>query len=142
MQEKIKKLYDKNQKDAYNNLLELEALTTESDELYIYFDELLEMLNNEKTSVRVRAFRLICSLAKWDKENKIERNIDYILKELDESTSTSVRQCLNKLNLILIYKPELSYIVEKKLKNLELSKYNESMQSLIKRDIASILENI
>lgn len=142
MQGKIKKLYDKNQKDAYNNLLELEALTTESDELYIYFDELLEMLNNEKTFVRVRAFRFICSLAKWDKENKIEGNIDFILKELDESTSTSVRQCLNKLNLILIYKPELSYIVEKKLKNLELSKYNESMQSLIKRDIASILENI
>lgn len=123
-------------------MLELEVLTTESDELYICFDELLEMLNNEKTSVRVRAFRLICSLAKWDKENKIEGNIDYILKELDESASTSVRQCLNKLNLILIYKPELSYIVEKKLKNLELSKYNESMQSLIKRDIASILENI
>ena len=48
MQEKIKKLYDKDQKDAYNNLLELKVLTTESDELYIYFDELLEMLNNEK----------------------------------------------------------------------------------------------
>ena len=142
MQEKIKKLYDKDQKDAYNNLLELEVLTTESDELYIYFDELIEMLNNEKTSVRVRAFRLICSLAKWDKENKIEGNIDYILKELDESTSTSVRQCLNKLNLILIYKSQLSYIEEKKLKNLELSKYNENMKSLIKRDIASILENI
>ena len=142
MQEKIKKLYDKNQKDAYNNLLELEALTTESDELYIYSDELLEMLNNEKTFVRVRAFRLICSLAKWDKENKIEGNIDYILKELDESTSTSVRQCLNKLNLILIYKSQLSYIVEKKLKTLELSKYKESIQSLIKRDISSILENI
>ena len=29
MQEKIKKLYDKDQKDAYNNLLELEVLTTE-----------------------------------------------------------------------------------------------------------------
>ena len=85
---------------------------------------------------------MICSLAKWDKENKIEGNIDYILKELDESTSTSVRQCLNKLNLILIYKSQLSYIVEKKLKTLELSKYKESIQSLIKRDIASILENI
>lgn len=142
MKEKIKKLYGKDEKIAYNNLLELEIEVTESDELYNYFDELLEMLKNEKTHVRVRAFRLICSLAKWDKENKIDRNIDFILKELDDNTSTSVRQCLNKLNLILIYKPELSYKIENKLMKLELSKYKESMQSLIKRDIESILKNI
>lgn len=100
------------------------------------------MLNNEKTFVRVRAFRLICSLAKWDKENKRERNIDFILKEFDDNTSTSVRQCLNKLNLILIYKPQLSYKVENKLTKLELSKYKESMQPLIKKDIDLLLENI
>lgn len=100
------------------------------------------MLKNEKSFVRVRAFRLICALAKWDIENKIEDNIDLILNELDDDTSTSVRQCLDKLNLLLIYKPELSNQVEKKLKQLNISKYKESMQSLMKRDIESILKNI
>ena len=100
------------------------------------------MLKNEKSFVRVREFRLICALAKWDIENKIEDNIDLILNELDDDTSTSVRQCLDKLNLLLIYKPELSNQVEKKLKQLNISKYKESMQSLIKRDIESILKNI
>ena len=63
------------------------------------------MLKNEKSFVRVRAFRLICAFAKWDIENKIEDNIDLILNELDDDTSTSVRQCLDKLN-ILTKKPQ------------------------------------
>jgi hypothetical protein len=142
MKDKILKLYDKDNKVAYNNLLDLELETTGSNEIYNYFDELLGMLKNEKSFVRVRAFRLICALAKWDIENKIEDNIDLILNELDDDTSTSVRQCLDKLNLLLIYKPELSNQVEKKLKQLNISKYKESMQSLIKRDIESILKNI
>ena len=141
MKDKILKLYDKDNKVAYNNLLDLELETTGSNEIYNYFDELLGMLKNEKSFVRVRAFRLICALAKWDIENKIEDNIDLILNELDDDTSTSVRQCLDKLNILLLYKPELSNQVEKKLKQLNISKYKESMQSLIKRDIESILKN-
>ena len=142
MKEKIKMLYKKDDKVAYENLLELENEVTESNELYNYFDDLVSMLKNNNTFVRVRAFRLICTLAKWDYDNKINNNIDLILSELDDETSTSVRQCLNKLNLILLYKPELSEKVVIKLEQLDLSKYKESMQSLIKRDIDLILKNI
>ena len=60
------------------------------------------MLKNEKSFVRVRAFRLICALAKWDIENKIEDNIDLILNELDDDTSTSVRQCLDNKYFTII----------------------------------------
>ena len=86
MKEKIKMLYDKDDKVAYKVLLELENEVTESNELYNYFDELLNMLKHEKTFVRVRAFRLICALSKWDNENKIEINVydnqyDYLLEE-------------------------------------------------------------
>ena len=140
MNNKIEKLYSKDDKAAYNVLLELEAMAAESNELYDYFNEFLNMLNDERTFVRVRAFRLICALAKWDKDNKINKNIDSILLELDDDTSTSVRQCLNKLKLFLIYKPELSKKIKEKLNHLNLSKYKESMQSLIKKDIVSLLK--
>lgn len=142
MKEKISKLYSKDDKETYKLLLDLELISSESDELYPYFDEFLEMLNSERSFVRVRGFRLICSLAKWDKDNKINKNIDSILDELDDSISTSVRQCLGKLNLILLYKNELSLKVESKLKHLNISSYKETMQSLIKRDIANILKGI
>lgn len=142
MKEKIKNLYNEDNNSAYKTLLELETITTESNELYDYFNEFLKMLNNEKTFIRVRGFRLICSLAKWDNENKINKNIDIILKELEDEKGTSVRQCLEKLNLILMHKIELTDIIENKVRNLELSKYKESMQFLIKKDIDYILKHL
>lgn len=66
MKEKIQNLYNKDNNSAYKTLLELEIITTESNELYSYFDDLLEMLNNFNTFIRVRGFRLICSLEKKD----------------------------------------------------------------------------
>lgn len=142
MKAKIKNLYNEDNNSAYKTLLELENMTTESNELYNYFNDLLDMLNSEKTFIRVRGFRLICYLAKWDNENKINKNIDVILKELDDDKGTSVRQCLEKLNLILMYKVELTEMVEIKIKNLDLAKYKESMQFLIKKDIDCILKNL
>lgn len=142
MKEKINNLYNEDNNSAYKTLLELETITTESNELYNYFNEFLKMLNNEKTFIRVRGFRLICSLAKWDNENKINKNIDIILKELEDEKGTSVRQCLEKLNLILMHKIELTDIIENKVRNLELSKYKESMQILIKKDIDYILKHL
>lgn len=142
MREIINDLYSTDNNKAYKALLELEAITTESNELYDYFDELLTMLDSEKTFIRVRGFRLICSLAKHDKDNKINDNIDKILKELDDDKGTSVRDCLRKLNLILMYKLELTETIEKKLKNIDLSKHKENMQPLIRKDIDNILENV
>lgn len=142
MKEKIENLYNENNNSAYKTLLELETMTTESNELYNYFNEFLKMLSNEKTFIRVRGFRLICSLAKWDNENKINKNIDIILKELEDEKGTSVRQCLEKLNLILMYKIELTDIIENKIRSLDLSNYKESMQSLIKKDVDYILEHL
>lgn len=142
MKDKIKMLYDKDDTIAYKVLLELERELSDSNELYNYFDELLNMLNDEKTFVRVRAFRLICELAKWDTNNKIEKNIDLILNELNDGTSTSVIQCLKKISLLLKYKPELSETIKIKLNKLDLSNYKDSMQFLIRKDIDSILRSI
>lgn len=142
MKGKIENLYNEDNNIAYKTLLELETMTTESNDLYNYFNEFLKMLSNEKTFIRVRGFRLICSLAKWDNENKINKNIDIILSELEDEKGTSVRQCLEKLNLILMYKIELTDIIENKIRSLDLSNYKESMQSLIKKDIDYILEHL
>ena len=142
MKEKINNLYNKDNNIAYKTLLELEIITTESNELYYHFDELLSMLNNDKTFIRVRGFRLICSLAKWDTDSKINENIDNILNELDDEKGTSVRQCLQKINLILMYKPELEKKIENKIRTIDLSKYKDNLQLLIKKDIDYIIEHL
>ena len=75
MKDKINNLYNKDDNVSYNTLKELELIASQSNELYEYFDELLNMLNNEKSFIRVRGFRLICALAKWDTKGKTENNI-------------------------------------------------------------------
>lgn len=121
---------------------ELETVTIDSDELYSYFDYVLEMINHKNSFIRVRGFRLICYLAKWDKDNKINDNIDSILKELEDLNGTAVRQCLGNLNLILLEKPELSEIIENRISNLDVSKYKECIRELIKKVIQYLLDNI
>ena len=142
MKEKIDTLYSNDNNLAYKTLLELEISCSESAELYNYFDELLCMLKNEKSFIRVRGFRLICSLAAWDKDNKINNNISFILDELNDNAGTSLRQCIKYLNLILLYKPELNDNIVKALKRIDLKKYKPSMQKLIINDINLLLNNI
>ena len=137
----IDNLYSKDDKLAYDTLLYLEQMSANSNELYAHFDELLDMLKNDKSFVRVRGFRLICAISKWDVENKINKNIELILNELDDDKGTSIRQCLGKINLLLMYKNELSDIIKNKLNGINLSKYKESMQSLIQKDIEKIFLN-
>ena len=142
IEEKIETLYSRDNKKAYEVLLELEAETAESNDLYSYFDSFIEMLNSEKSFTRIRGFRLICGLAKWDDRNKINANIHIILGALDNNNAISARKCLEAINLMLIYKPELSEVIERKLKCLDLSVYKESMQPLIQKDIGHILEQL
>lgn len=141
MKEKINVLYNKDDKEAYCVLKELELLCSESDELYQYFDEFLNMLVNEKSYVKVRGYSIICSLAKYDKENKINNDIEKIIKVFDDNVSTSIRQYLAKTNILILYKPELSDIIIEKIKKMDISGFKETMISLINRDIDNILKN-
>ena len=135
----IKKLEDKDDKVAYNNLLELEKLAEKSDAIYEYFDIFLEMLDNEKSFIRVRGFRFICKNAKWDKYNKIDDSIDKILQELNDEKTTSVRQCLKAIEEIIMYKPNLKYTIKEKLLKINYLNYKDSMQSLIFKDVEKLL---
>ena len=103
--------------------------------MYAYFEDFLGLLKGKSSYVRTRGFRLICALAQWDHENKIEQNIDTLLSMLDDEKPTAVRQCLAALHNIVLYKPDLSETIEAKLDQTDLSKYKDSMSPLIQKDI-------
>ena len=138
MRERIEQLYDKDDKKAFDNLVELENITESSDELYKYFNELLKMLYNEKSNIRVRGFRLIAALAKWDKEYKIDHNLDTILEVFDDDKAFVIRQCLSKTDLIIEAKPNLRIKIADKINSMDLSKYSDSMRNLISKDLEKV----
>ncbi len=138
----IDNLYGKDSKAIYDEFLALERTASESNELYQYIDEFIRMLDSDMSYTRVRGFRLICANAKWDDENIIDMNIDKILEELNDETSTAVRQCLKSLHTLLLYKTELNEQIKDKLLTIDVMKYKETMQGLIKKDIDEILDNL
>lgn len=131
-------LQSKNNSQAHELLLELEAQSEQSNELYAYFGDFIGLLCSKSTFVRVRGFRLACSQARWDTENLIEANLDVMLSMLDDEKPIVVRQCLAALHKVLPYKPELSAAISEKLESMDLSKYKDSMSPLIAKDIEEL----
>ena len=134
--------YGKETWDIWRKFQEIESSIDESKLLYKYFDDIKKMLLDEKSYIKMRGFRIICKLSKWDNDNKINNIIDILLQVLDDEKPTIVRQCLSSLNNLLLYKIELSEKVENKLKKLDLSKYKDSMKPLIQKDIDCILNKL
>ena len=134
--------YGKETWDIWRKFQEIESSIDESKMLYEYFDDIKKMLLDEKSYVKMRGFRIICKLSKWDKDNKINNIIDSLLQVLDDEKPTIVRQCLSSLNNLLLYKTDLSEKVKNKLKNMDLSKYKDSMKPLIQKDINCILNQL
>lgn len=134
--------YGKETWDIWRKFQEIETSIDESKLLYEFFDDIKKMLLDEKSYIKMRGFRIICKLSKWDNDNKINNIIDILLQVLDDEKPTIVRQCLSSLNNLLLYKIDLSEKVENKLKKLDLSKYKDTMKPLIKKDIDFILKQL
>ena len=139
IKKRIEDLYSSDNNTAYQALLELEAKAKETGDLLLHFPLFLSMITHNKSFIRVRGFRLICCLAKWDEKGLVNKNINTILTVLDDTNGTAVRQCLRSINEIMLYKNELLDIISEKLRTLDVSHHKESMQSLINRDISDLL---
>lgn len=141
-EELFKILYGKEKWEVYKNFKSIENEIMESNKYYEYIDDFFKMLDNENSHIKLRGFKLICKLAKYDEQDKIKSNIDLLLSVLDDDRPSIVRQCLSDINLLLLYIPQLSSKVERKLKNLNVSKYKDTMKPLIEKDIKAIIEKL
>jgi len=140
--DRIKLLYEKNTKDAYENLQELEALSEKDDALYLYTDEFIAMLKNKQYCIRVRGFRLLCKQAKWDDGNKINTAIDDIAAALNDEKPTAIRQALQYLMYVVPYKKELNDKIREAALSIDLSRLKDTMRPLIAKDIQVLLQLI
>lgn len=139
IEERMQLLWEKDEKEAYEQLLELEKISKTSKEVYSYLDDFIEMLESEKSYIRVRGFRLICKNARWDGENRINKQISKILEELEDEKPTAVRQCLQAITELIENKKECNNLIKEKLLKINYAKYKKSMQSLIFKDVEKVL---
>lgn len=135
----MEQLEGKDTSAGYKNLQELERISDETGLLYQYTDKFVQMINDDKYVIRVRGFRLFCKQAKWDADRKLDENIEIAMKILNDSKPTAVRQALAALHEVIHYKPMLREKIYKAALAIDIMKYKESMQSLIEKDIQSLL---
>ena len=140
MEELIQNLYNSDNKIAYNTLKELAKLSEQNNDVYKYFDTFVEMLDNENSYIRTRGIILISNNARWDCDNKINKIIDKFLLHIEDDKPITSRQCIKSLENIIKYKKELIPIVKEKLLAINYLKYEDSMQSLIFKDVEEILK--
>ena len=105
-------------------------------------DRLSDMLDSDNSYIRTRGLTLLAYNAKWDKDYKIDEVIDKYLKHITDAKPITARQCIKLLPIIAKHKPELKNDVLSALHKADISIYEDSMQSLVYKDIQKALKVI
>lgn len=130
----------KDAKASYPLFLELEKQAMETPALITELPLFFRMLSDPSSYVRVRGFRMICACAGWDTGGVIAEHLPAILGALEDPKPTALRQYLAALPRLLAGRPELGDAIRQKLRALDFSGYRDSMQSLLRRDVARLLQ--
>lgn len=120
---------------AYKHLKLLLAESQSSPEVYGYFDDFVEMLNDKNSYIRTRGLMLISENAKWDTEGRIDEIIDDYLDHITDEKPITARQCIKALPNIAGHRPGLAPKIKAALENADISKYADTMRPLILKDI-------
>ena len=108
----------------------------ETDRWYEYFDVFASFLNHPKSLVRNRALYILAANAQWDGENRFDAVIADFLSHITDEKPITARQCIKALAQVGSAKPQYIPEILSRLRSADLSKYKDSMGSLIEKDIA------
>ena len=140
--ELIDALNSKNEQESYALLKLVFAENARSDRYYSCFEDFLRMIGGKTSFTRMRGFGLCASLAKWDRENRIDAHLTEMLVVLEDEKPSTVRVALGWIGDMLRYKPYLAELIQKNLGRIDCGKYKDTMAPLIKKDVEKLLEQI
>lgn len=86
--------------------------------------------------MRNRALYILAANAQWDGENRFDAVIADFLSHITDEKPITARQCIKALAQVGSAKPQYIPEILSRLRSADLSKYKDSMGSLIEKDIA------
>lgn len=134
----LEKLIDKDDKKAYEYAKKIGIESAKTNKYLEMIPEFVGMLKDDSSYARTRFFILICNQARWAKDGQIEEIYDQMKELLYDPKPTVVRQCLNALHEVALFRPEMNDAIKKSIAKIDLSKYKESMAPLIEKDIEEL----
>ncbi|MBC3516085.1 SufBD protein [Neobittarella massiliensis] len=135
-------LRDKDAVYAYSCLKQLRQLSAAGDEVYGFYGDFVEMLADRSAYVRVRGLLLLADNARWDRAGKLDAVLERYLLHITDDKPTAARQCIQALPTVAAAKPHLAGRICAALRAADWRQYADSMQPLIRRDIAAALQAI
>ena len=135
----VRYLTEKDDKLRYNSLLLLEYRSEEHDDVYPFWNTFCEKLKSSNSYHRSIGLMLMADNAKWDKGNRIDGAIDDYLKILNDEKPITVRQCIQALSKIVLYKTNLHNRIANELMSINIMDVKPTMRKLILLDIINIL---
>ena len=138
----IARLTGKDAKDAYAYSQQIVAESRATNTWYPCFDRFAELLRHKNSLVRNRAIAILAANARWDREGKFDALLDEFLSHVTDMKPITARQCVAALPEIAEAKPELIPRIRVALEQADLSKYPDSMQSLVLKDIVATLQKM
>lgn len=127
---------------AYTSFKQLVEESKESNSVYPFFDDFIDMLEDDNSYIRNRGLILIAENSRWDIDNKVDEVLSQYLKHITDVKPITARQCIRGLEIIVDEKEDLVPDIKKALYNANIEKYPSSMRELIEKDIARVLKGI
>ena len=138
----ISRLTGKDARSAYTVTQRIAAESQASDAWCSCFDRFAELLRHKNSLVRNRAIAILAANARWDREGKFDVLLGEFLSHVTDAKPITARQCVAALLEIAEEKPELIPRIRAALEQADLSRYSDSMQPLVLKDIVSALQKI
>jgi len=132
----IAKLTSKDDKYACALADKIISESHDTDEWYEYFDEFATLLNHPKSLVRNRVLHILAANAQWDGENRFDAIISDFLTHITDEKPITARQCIKALAQVGLAKPQYISKILMHFREADLSKYKDSMRTLIEKDMA------
>ena len=136
----IKRLTDKDDKQAYEYAKKIGIESAKTDNYLDMIPEFASMLQDKISFVRTRLFILICNQARWADDEQIENVYKQMEPLLYDPKPTVVRQCLNALHEVVLFRPNMCDDIKETISKIDLSIYKDSMAPLIRKDIDELMK--
>lgn len=135
----VRLLSEKEDNIRYQAFLLLQHRSRLKEDVYPYWDEFRAMLKSDNSYHRTIGLTLIADNARWDHSNRLSCDIDAYLMLLQDEKPITARLCIQSLQYIIPYKPELHEKIINRLLHLDLLDIRETMRKLVLMDILNIV---
>ncbi|MEA4890365.1 MAG: hypothetical protein VB070_12995 [Clostridiaceae bacterium] len=129
----------KDDSTRYQAFLLLQNRSIFFSDVYPFWDNLRDKLESDNSYQRSIGLMLIAENVRWDTQNRIEDTLDEYLALLQDEKPITIRQCIQSLGKVALFKPGLNKKIADCLIAFDLLSIKETMRKSILLDILNVL---